>query len=72
MGASKTLKHILLDKNKTITALAEEMGKPRPTVSNTFFNDRLTIKSAIEYGHALGCSMYFIDDETGKQYKIED
>lgn len=71
MGACKTLKHILLDKGKTITALAEEMGKPRQTVANVFFKDGISIKKALEYGEALNCSLYYIDNETGQKYKIE-
>lgn len=70
MGAGNSIKHILLDKNVTITALAERLQKPRQTVANTLFRDRLEIKTAAEYGKALGCGLYFIDEENGHKYPI--
>lgn len=70
MGAGKTIKKILIDKNMTITALAKNMGKPRQTLANTLYQDGLTIKTAMEYGKALGCTLYFKDDVTGREYVI--
>ncbi len=72
MGACKALKHILIDKHRTITSLADDVGRARQTVANTFNKDHINIKTAMLYGKALGCSLYYIDDETGKKYKIED
>mgnify|MGYP003313516740 CR=1 FL=1 len=70
MGAGKSIKHILLDKNITITALAEKLEKPRQTVANTLFRDNMEIRTAAEYGKALGCGLYFIDEENGYKYPI--
>ena len=70
MGAAKAIKKILIDKSMTITALAEQMGKPRQTVANTFQGDKLSVQSAMEYGKALGCSLVYRDDETGRIYEI--
>lgn len=70
MGAAKTIRKILIDKHMTITALAEQMGKPRQTVANTFQGDKLSILSALEYGEALGCKLIFRDEETGREYEI--
>lgn len=70
MGAGKSIKHILLDKNITITALAVKLGKPRQTVVNTISRDKLEVKTAAEYGKALGCGLYFIDEENGHKYPI--
>ena len=70
MGAAKTIKQILIDRHKTITALAEEMGKPRQTVANTLYQDGLTVRMAVEYGKALGCRLCYIDEKSGRQYPI--
>ena len=71
MGAYLTLKRILYDKKTTITALAEQMGKPRNTVTNTFYKDNMRAQNLAEYGKALNCSLCLIDNETGEIYKIE-
>lgn len=70
MGAAKTIRQIMIDKKITITALAEQMDKPRPTVANTFQNDKLSVKTADEYGRALGCELFFRDTASGREYKI--
>ena len=70
MGASTALKKILIDKGLTQTALAEQMDKPRQTVFNTFHKDQMLVSTAMEYGKALGCTLCYIDDETGERYKI--
>lgn len=70
MGAAKAIRKILIDKGLTITALAEQMDKPRQTIANTFQNDRLSVKTADEYGKALGCDMFFRDRRTGREYQI--
>ncbi len=70
MGAAKTIKKILIDKDKTITALAEEMGKPRQTVANTFSADNLRVATLMEYANALGCEIILKDTETGREYPI--
>lgn len=70
MGAAKTIRKVMLDHKITITALAEQMDKPRQTVANTFQNDKLSVKSALEYGEALNCELLFRDRESGREYLI--
>ena len=70
MGAAKTIKKILIDQNLTITELAKRMGKPRQTIANTFQVDNLTINKCLEYGNALNCTLFFRDNETGREYEI--
>lgn len=71
MGACKTLKKILIDKQMTMAGLAEATNRPRQTLYNTFQNDKLRVETAMEYGKALGCSLCYIDDESGEIYKID-
>lgn len=70
MGAAKTLKQILIDKETTMTALADSMDKPRQTVANTFFKDSMSVKTTMDYAEALGCELIIRDAETGREYPI--
>ena len=70
MGAGRTIKNILKDKKMTIQDLADIMEKPRSTVNNTLQNDNLKMDRAAEYGKALGYTLYFVDEETGKRFPI--
>lgn len=70
MGASKTIKKILIDKNITITKLAELMDKPRPTVSNTLFNDNLRVSTFLYYLDQLDCELIVRDIDNGREYKV--
>lgn len=70
MGAAKALRKIMVDKDETLVGLSDKSGKAYQTVLNTFRNDNLKVSSAIEYGKMLGCSLCYIDDETGEIYKI--
>ena len=70
MGAAKTIKKILIDKELTITELARQMKKPRQTVANTFYVDKMSTQSVLEYADALGCTLFLRDNETGREYEI--
>lgn len=70
MGASKTIKKILIDKEITITKLAELLGKPRATVSNTMFNDNFQVSTLLCYLDQLDCELIVRDMDNGREYKI--
>lgn len=70
MGASKTIKKILIDKDISITKLAELLEKPRPTVSNTLFKDSFQVSTLLTYLDRLDCELIVRDMDNGREYKI--
>lgn len=71
MGAGKAIKHILLDRSYTITALAEDMEIPRQTLANKISQDNLTINSTLKIARELRCELVLRDRTSGKEYIIE-
>lgn len=69
MGAARILNMILADKRVTKTELAKRIGKPRPTLYNTFAKDNMQWDTVAEYADNLGCDIVIQDRETGKIYK---
>lgn len=69
MGAARILNMILADKRVTKTELAKRLGKPRPTLYNTFVKDNMQWDTVAEYADGLGCDIVIQDRETGKIYK---
>lgn len=70
MGASTTIKQILIDKHLSITKLSEIMEKPRSTVANTLFKDNFQTATLLEYAEHLNCELILRDRENGREYKI--
>lgn len=68
MGAAKRLKAILKDKRISQKNMAEMMGKPLPTIYNTFHKDEMKFSTVEMYAEFLGCEILFRDKETGKIY----
>lgn len=70
MGASTTIKQILIDKHLSITKFSEMMEKPRSTVANTFFKDNFQTATLLEYAEGLNCDLILRDRENGREYRI--
>lgn len=70
MGATNTIKKILIDKGMTITKYAELMDKPRQTVANTLSRDNFHISTLLFYLDQLDCELIAKDIDNGREYKI--
>lgn len=70
MGATSTLKQILIDKHITITKYAELLGKPRQTVANTFSKDNFHVSTLLAYLDQLDCELIVRDTSNGRTYRI--
>lgn len=70
MGAGKAIKHVLMEKGITITALSEEMDIPRQTIANKLSQDKLTVASTLKFAEHLNCELVLRDRETGQEYLI--
>lgn len=70
MGAGKAIRHALMEKNITITALCEEMGVPRQTMANKLSQDKLTVSSTLKIAEHINCELVLRDRDTGQEYLI--
>ena len=70
MGASTTIRQILIDKHLSITKLAEMMEKPRSTVANTLFKDNFQTSTLLEYAEHLNCDLILRERDNGREYKV--
>lgn len=68
MGASKKIRMILLDKDKTTRGFAGEIGMLPQTLYNKLQRDTMGYKEVERLAEALGCEIVFKDKETGKEY----
>lgn len=70
MGATSTIKQILIDKHMNITQYAELLEKPKRTVVNTFMTDNFRISTLLTYLDRLDCELIVRDIDNGREYKI--
>ena len=70
MGASTTIKQILLDKELSITNLADLVDKPRSTVANTLCKNNFQVATLLNYAESLDCDLLLRDRRNGREYKI--
>lgn len=70
MGATNTIKQILIDKHMNITQYAELLEKPKRTVVNTFMTDNFRVSNLLTYLDRLDCELIVRDMDNGREYKI--
>jgi len=69
MTASKKIKILLVQRDMTLTDLAEKLGKSLSTMSGKMKRDNFTEKDLMKIAEALRCDYeaVFTDKDTGKQ-----
>lgn len=73
MSMSKKIKHLLIEKNITITQLAKLIGTTPQNLTNKLSRDNFKEKNLEEIAKALNCEFYatfVIKDENGNKKNI--
>lgn len=70
----KQIRHIMLDKDITITELSNRMQKSTQAVSNVFRQDNVSINMLLDICNALDLTLdiSFIDSAGGREAERED
>ena len=72
MSMSKKIKHLLIEKNITITQLAKLIGTTPQNLTNKLSRDNFKEKNLEEIAKALNCkyhATFIIEDEKGNKIK---
>lgn len=68
MGAAKSLRMAMIDKEVSVVKLAAMTGKAKQTVYNALAADNFKYDNLSMYAEALDCDVVLRDRKTGKTY----
>jgi DNA-binding Xre family transcriptional regulator/uncharacterized protein YnzC (UPF0291/DUF896 family) len=68
MGASKIIKHVLLERNVTVKYLADKLGIETQSMNNKLYRDTFSFKEIVKIADILNCDVKVITRDTGKEF----
>jgi DNA-binding Xre family transcriptional regulator len=68
MGASKTIKQIMIERGKGVKELAESLGIAPQSMSNKLYRDSFSYEEVVKIADILNCDVKIITRDSGKLF----
>lgn len=69
MAGSKIIKQLLIERNMSVSELADQLNIKTQSMSNKLYRDNFSFKELLEIANLLNCDIEFITRDTKKTFE---
>ena len=68
MGAAKIIKQLMIERDVSVKALADSLGRQAQSMSNKLYRDNFSFDEVVKIAEILNCDVKLITRDTGKEF----